>query len=391
MQNNRNSAANGRTFKIPFHSQRNISSPEDLSANRRVIAGHIPAKAILELPTDENVRSYLVDAEGKQRRTPTSVHRAIKDTLKNNPEQFCILNGGIVIVARGSEVDEKDKVLILTNASIINGSQTQGVLRDFAAETGSELEMSVKFELIITDDEDLISEVSIARNFQNDVKTISIVGQRGELDELDKRFRKTHPKLQLQKSETEWVSADNNYIQTEKLLQVIAALLPDELWFKPGGINRVYTYNSKATCLKDFDAIYRKAHDTKDKEHEHFKKVYDFYLDVVGQAYDLYESWKSNPAFEGCRLWCIERDGKQIVEVPDGLIFPILAALSEFAVHTKDGWQIKAPKLDDELVAAAVLAYKEIAKRPDVMGKTKSCYSQVAQVATMYKKFAKQA
>src|SRR5882672_7763292 len=148
MQNNRNSAANGRTFKIPFHSQRNISSPEDLSANRRVIAGHIPAKAILELPTDENVRSYLVDAEGKQRRTPTSVHRAIKDTLKNNPEQFCILNGGIVIVARGSEVDEKDKMLILTNASIINGSQTQGVLRDFAAETGSELEMSVKFELI---------------------------------------------------------------------------------------------------------------------------------------------------------------------------------------------------------------------------------------------------
>ncbi|HSY17194.1 MAG TPA: AIPR family protein [Candidatus Acidoferrales bacterium] len=389
MQNNRNSAANGRTFKIPFHSQRNISSPEDLSANRKVIAGHIPAKAILELPTDENVRSYLVDAEGKQKRTTTAVHRAIKDTLKNNPEQFCILNGGIVIVARGSEVDEKDKVLILTNASIINGSQTQGVLRDFAAETGSELEMSVKFELIITNDEDLISEVSIARNFQNDVKTISIVGQRGELDEIDKHFRKTHSKLQLQKSETEWVSADNNYVQTEKLLQVIAALLPDELWFKPGGINRVYTYNSKATCLKDFDAIYRKAHDKKDKEHEHFKKVYQFYLDIAGQAYDLYESWKSNPAFEGCRLWCIERDGKQIVEVPDGLIFPILAALSEFAVQTKDGWQIKAPKLDDELVAAAVLAYKEIAKRPDVMGKTKSCYSQVAQVATMYKKFVK--
>jgi hypothetical protein len=75
--------------------------------------------------------------------------------------------------------------------------------------------------------------------------------------------------------------------------------------------------------------------------------------------------------------------------VPDGLIFPILAALSEFAMETKDGWQIRAPKLDDELVAAAVLAYKEIAKRPDVMGKTKSCYSQVAQVATMYKKFAK--
>jgi len=257
MNTQRTGAAIGRTFTIPFHSQRNISSPEDVAANRKVIAGHMAARAILALPTDENVRSYLVDAEGKQRRTPTSVHRAIKDTLKNKPEQFCILNGGVVIVARGSEVDEKTKIVTLANASIINGSQTQGVLKDYAEETGNDLEMSVKFELIITDDEDLISEVSIARNFQNDVKTISIVGQRGELDELDKRFQKRVPTKRLQKSETEWVSAENNFVQTEKLLQVIAALLPDELWFRPGGINRVYTYNSKATCLKDFDAILR--------------------------------------------------------------------------------------------------------------------------------------
>lgn len=151
----------------------------------------------------------------------------------------------------------------------------------------------------------------------------------------------------------------------------------------------VYTYNSKATCLKDFDMIHRKAHDESDEEHDLYKRVYQFYLDIAGQAYELYENWKSNPAFEGCGLWCIERDGRTIVEVPDGLVFPILAALSEFAVKTPKGWRIQAPDLDNELAAAAVLAYKEIAKRPDVMGKTKSCYSQVQQVAVMYKKFAK--
>ena len=386
----RNNTANSRTLTVPFHSLRNISSPEDVAAGRKVFAGHMPAKAILGLTTDENVRDYLVDAEGKQRRAHTSVHRAIKDTLKNKPDIFCILNGGIVIVARDSESDEKEKVLKLKSPSIVNGSQTQGVLRDFFDENGLNEDISVKFELIITDDEDLIAEVSIARNFQNDVKSLSIVGRRGELDELQKSFRRQHPKLQLQKSETEWPADDNNYVQTEKLLQVIAALLPDELWFKPTEINRAYTYNSKATCLKDFDNIYRRANDISDDDHEKFKEVYQFYLDVVSQAYDLYEQWKVNSEFEGCGLRCIERDGRKIVEVPDGLIFPVLAALSEFAVKTRQGWQIKVPPIDSELAAAATTAYKEIAKsKPDMMGKTKACYSQVQQVAAMYKKFVR--
>jgi hypothetical protein len=326
MKTNRNGATNGRTLTIPFHSLRNISSPEDTAAGRKVFAGHMPVKAILGLPTDENVRAYLVDAEGKQKRAYTSVHKAIKDTLKNRPELFCILNGGVVIVARDSEIDEKEKVLKLKEPSIINGSQTQGVLQDFIDETGSSPEISVKFELIISDDEQLIVEISIARNSQNAVKHLSIVGHRGELDELEKYFRRVFPKLKLQKTETEWPTDDNNYVQTEKLLQVIAALLPDELWFKPGEPNRVYTYNSKATCLKDFDTIYRKAHDKSDPDHDLFKGVYQFYLDVAGEAYDLYERWKSNPAFEGCRLWCIVRDGNTIVVVPDGLLFPFFAA-----------------------------------------------------------------
>jgi hypothetical protein len=390
VKTNRNNAAKSRTLTVPFHSLRNISSPEDAEAGRKVFAGHMPAKAILELPTDENVRAYLVDADGKQRRTPTSVHRAIKDTLHNRPSLFCILNGGIAIVARDSEADEKEKVLKLLEPSIVNGSQTQGVLRDYVSDMGQPPECSVKFELIITDDEDLIADISIARNNQNDVKNLSIVGRRGELDELEKNFQKEFPLLRLQKSETEWPTGENNYVQTEKLLQVIAAILPDELWFKPSEINRVYTYNSKATCLKDFDTIYRKAKDKNDPENEVFKKVYEFYLDSAGQAYKLYEYWKRSPEFEGCGLRCIERDGRKIVEVPDGMIFPILAALAEFTTKTKNGWRLKSPPIDGELAAAAISAYKEIAKsKPDVMGKTKACYTQVQQVTAMYKKFAK--
>ena len=176
-------AADVVTF--PFHSFRNISCPEDISNGRKVFTGQAPVTSVLQLSTEENVRAYLLDAEGKQRRRETSVNKEIRQTLESHPDLFSILNGGIVIVARAHEVDEQKKLLHLTRASIINGSQTQGVLKDYFEQTDLVLLMEpihVKYELIVTDDEELIGEISIARNFQNDVASISIAGRRGKLD-----------------------------------------------------------------------------------------------------------------------------------------------------------------------------------------------------------------
>ncbi len=175
-------------FDFPYHSFRNISCPEDLENGRKVFSGHAPATSVLNLPTDENVRDYLLEAEGRKRRRPTQVHKAIRDTLDNTPHNFSILNGGIVVVARDYEVDEQKKLLKLLKPSIINGSQTQGVLNDFYRESkDAETELPtihVTFELIVTNDDELIAETSIARNFQNDVMTLSIAGRLGQLDEL---------------------------------------------------------------------------------------------------------------------------------------------------------------------------------------------------------------
>jgi hypothetical protein len=74
--------ANGHSLELSFHSLRNISSPEDMANNRKVLCGHIPANQILALPTNENVREYLVDAVGKKKRALTQVHKAIRETLE---------------------------------------------------------------------------------------------------------------------------------------------------------------------------------------------------------------------------------------------------------------------------------------------------------------------
>jgi hypothetical protein len=383
-------AQSSNVFEVPFHSVRHISSPEDLQNGRKVYTGHVPITSIVKLPTDENVRDYLLDAEGKKRRVKTQVHLAIEQTLKETPHNFSVLNSGVVVVARECEIDEKNKVLRLSRPSIINGSQTQGVIREFLeSQNGGLLQEEIphiKFELIVTEEDDLIAEISIARNFQNDVMTISIVGRRGQLDELEQSFQKKKPGCQLRKSETK---LSDDYVHTERLLQVIAALVPEELWIKDGEFNKVYTYSMKAKCLKDFQDLYKRAHDQNESK---AKDLYQFYLDVAAQADDLYLKWKSHKGFQGTALRAIKRENGKIVDVPDGIVFPILASLSIFAKKTSAGWLIEPPKLfsEDELIHSAKTVYQEIAdSNPQTMGKKSACYSALYQITSLYKKLSK--
>jgi hypothetical protein len=388
-------AKSADVISFPFHSFRNISCPEDIEYGRKVFSGQAPVTSVLPLSTDENVRDYLLEAEGKQRRRETQVNKEIRQTLEGHSELFSILNGGVVIVARNHEVDEQKRVLHLAEASIINGSQTQGVLNDFVNELSRKgmnvPPVHIKYELIVTDDEELIGEISIARNFQNDVASISIAGRRGQLDELQRSLRKTIPGATLQKSETE---LSDDYVRTERLLQVITALIPAALWPKGSEAdnpNKVYTYSMKAKCLKEFQEIYRKAHDRKHPEYEAARELYQFYLDIAPEAFQLYEKWKAHQGFAGTGIRSITREGREIVEVPDGIIFPIIASLSAFAQKTDGGWKIRPPKRfkDEEIIRAAKSVYQGMASsNPWLMGKSKACYFALNQITSIYQRLS---
>jgi hypothetical protein len=380
-----------RRIAFPYHSLRNISAPEDSEERRKVYAGNAPASSFLPLPEDENVREYIVTAEGKKRQRLTDVHRRIRSTLENTPEDFVILNSGIVVVARDIEIDEKDKKAYLKDPSIINGSQTRGELHHYLTTTPEDKQFAVscKFELVVTSDDDLIAEVSIARNFQNDVATLSIVGRKGLLDELEERLQVTLPDLQLRKSETQ---RSDDYYDTEKLLQVITALVPAELWPKPKETDdpkKVYTYSMKSKCLKDFQSLHERAKNPKAEGHTQAKALYDFYLEMAPVAHQLYEKWKKHPGFAGTGLRSIEREGRQIVDVPDGIIFPILASLSAFAKKIRGKWQISPPAVfnDIEIIHAAKAQYMNVAhSNPWNMGKNQAIYSSLFQITNIYKK-----
>lgn len=374
-------------YLFRYSSCRNISAPEDEKQDRRVYSGHAPASSVLALEDDENVREYLVDAKGKQKRSPTLVHQAIRKTLSDQPDQFSILNGGMVIVARAAVVDDKEKVMRLTRPSIINGSQTQGELkRYFERHFGDpQFVPSIRFEVIVTDDDNLIAEISIARNFQNDVKAISIAGRRGQLDELESVMQTLLPGARLRKAETD-LTADGEFLDTEKIIQVIFALMPEHLLRKldfAEPSNKVFTYSQKTRCLKLYQRVVEEAA---------LEPVYEYCLDIAPTAYQLYQRWKAHQGFKGTRIRSIEREDGRIVEVPDGVIFPILAAHSAFVKQTKDGsWTVQVPIAfsDGELIEAAKQAYIEIADHnPWNMGKSRACYSTLVRITGIYAKLS---
>lgn len=369
-------------FAFPFFCCRNISGPEDTKNNRKVLVGHAPASSFLDLEDDENVREYLVNAEGKQKASPTLVHQAIRKTLRDNPEDFSILNSGVCIVARGAETDEGKKLLYLDRPSIINGSQTQGELKRFMQQK-PEFVPHVKFEIIVTEDQDLVAEVAISRNFQNDVRAISIAGRRGQLDELESALRETISDAKLRKSESD---LSDDYIDSEKLIQVLLAITPDSLW---GGVSegktlqsKTFTYSQKTRCLK----LYQKIEE--EKTAAGYRDLYQFFLDMAGPAWKLYQKWKTHQGFKGTRLHSIQRaeDGI-ILDVPDGIVFPIIAAYSAFCSRKRVRWQFAIPSAFDEkrLIRAAAADYMDVAdSNPQTMGKKHACYTRLLEITQLY-------
>jgi hypothetical protein len=111
-------------------------------------------------------------------------------------------------------------------------------------------------------------------------------------------------------------------------------------------------------------------------------------------AWRLYQTWKAHQGFRGTRIRSIEREDGLIIEVPDGVSFPILAAHAAFVVphETKKCWVMQKPKVfsDSELIEAAKQAYMEIARHnPQTMGKSKACYSTLIRITAIYAKLSK--
>jgi hypothetical protein len=121
-------------------------------------------------------------------------------------------------------------------------------------------------------------------------------------------------------------------------------------------------------------------------------EVYQYFLDISGQAWKLYGRWKSHPGFRESGFPLFERENGEGAAVPDGILFPILSAFSAFVEHRDQKWEINIPDVFDEneLIGAAEQVYMEIASRnPQTMGKSRACYSTLLRLTVLCARLAR--
>lgn len=383
------------SVRLTFESIRNITSPEEKENGSRTFVVNLPAEEILKVDTVHNLRDYIPAHSGKRR---NGVHSAIANTIENNPARFITLNSGFVISAEDVKVDDDAKKLTLRHSSLINGAQSQGEIRRYIEKCAKKSEepnrFHVRAEVIVDSDFDFIVETAIARNTSTQVAALSQAGKRKAFDALEEGFQHLYPKLKLRKSETD---TEPDFVDTERLLQLCTALMPEDLIDGTFVANKLKAYKQRAQCRAEFEqAAFATMAERDDADHDYseaeLKKLlakHQYYVDIAPHAWKTYQYWRSNPKWAGKYLQertnAITREGGEHA-VADGIVFPILSSLSLFVQKKKGQWTLEVPKIfRDEMMIDAAISQLRVTCGGKVylMGRTASVYESLRLIPMM--------
>lgn len=134
---------------------------------------------------------------------------------------------------------------------------------------------------------------------------------------------------------------------------------------------------------------FEKAFDEHDKD-EKQKTLYQFYLDIAPYAWKAYQDYRTHTSWKGKRLRkdtkAVKRKSSQEIIVQDGLVFPMVSALSLFVHQRKGHWYLEKPPVfrDEMLVEAAVEQFREACNsNPIIMGRSAGAYQSLMFVSRM--------
>jgi hypothetical protein len=368
-------------FNLPYNLIRNLTSPDEKANGVQTWFANISARDVLNLGTEDNLRSYIAEHIPSKR---NPVHKQIENTIQELPDRFINRNSGITITCTGCEIDDTKKVARLTNASIINGAQTQGELRRyFASEDDEAADFMIRVEIIMEPAHDQIVEIAIARNTATAVKSVSQAGARGYLTELKASVEEALPGETLQMSET-----DTTGLNTQAVLQWSRLLMPQKML--GAGAPRNFAYKQGGKCLADFSDWASKA-----KSDDVIKKLYDFTVQAGPIAIQEYRYWEQHEGWNGHRLHeygkrsdkphggrPIKRDkaSGKVVWVAPGILFPIMSALSAFVRYKNGRWLLEKPSLfkEEELIRRAVQQFRALDRDVAVMGRSEAAYDALS-------------
>jgi len=132
--------------------------------------GVLPFSEFKKLLIDDNgnIQSIFDDNVRDFQGANNPVNKSISETLEcDNPNLFSVLNNGVAIVA--NSIKTSGNTFTVTDYQIVNGCQTSNVLYEHKHIIGIE-NISIPLRLIVTDNEDVKSKITVSTNNQTAIK-----------------------------------------------------------------------------------------------------------------------------------------------------------------------------------------------------------------------------
>lgn len=309
----------------------------------------VPLGQILKLNVEENLRIGYTHPDSS--RSISSIHRDIRNSFMADRKRFIQRHSGFVVIANDLILDEDEddgtgKVfnIYLEKPSLINGAQTQQILRELIDQQVGDVQhlfsMSalVRVELIIEKNKNERLEIAIARNNSINVAKVSKLGKAGYLDDLESSLKDVMGEdFELAKSETD------HGIKPAMLIALLRAVTPHALYpyatFSPVACYAsAFSHNSRN--LTEYKNLVDGKGTTPNK-----KILVKFFKDFAGIVYREYIYWATHP--EWAKLSTMKTySGKFIKkrnnelgkdhQVKLGIILPLLHGLRNFVEHDAD-------------------------------------------------------
>ena len=376
---------------------KNTTSPEEKKNGSMHYTIVCSLKEILNLNVFENLRIAYTSEESIKRITPK--HKEIYQSFEDAPDRFIQRHSGFTVICNDIKVSSPQEyginTVTLDNASLINGAQTQDLLKNLLEDyEGVEAyeNVNIRVEVLVEKAQDERIEIAIARNTSTNVSNLSIMGKKRYFDPLEigvtNILGNDH---RLQKSETD------DGIPTQTLLQTLRTMTPKEIRdeYKSLKDSPVKSYSGKAMVLNEYKDMVDAETEGRVKNSRFESSVLNYYRSFAGYAWIEYGKWSSDK--DWIPLWKKSENYKKIgkynqkddsFDLTWAILCPLLYGLQHFLYEEKSGsWKIKySNSFDKKAYMNYVLdRFKDSGFEPQTFAKDRAYYQDLYIFVSDYK------
>ena len=386
-----------KTEKLTAVVVKNTTSPEEKKNGSMHYTIVCSLKEILNLNVFENLRIAYTSDESIKRITPK--HKEIYQSFEDAPDRFIQRHSGFTVICNEIKVSSPQEyginTVTLDNASLINGAQTQDLLKNLLEDyEGIEAyeNVNIRVEVLVEKAQDERIEIAIARNTSTNVSNLSIMGKKRYFDPLEigvtNILGNDH---RLQKSETD------DGIPTQTLLQTLRTMTPREIRdeYKSLKDSPVKSYSGKAMVLNEYKDMVDAEANGRVKNSRFESSVLNYYRSFAGYAWIEYGKWSSDK--DWIPLWKKSDNYKKIgkynqkddsFDLTWAILCPLLYGLQHFLYEEKSGsWKIKySNSFDKKAYMNFVLdRFKDSGFEPQTFAKDRAYYQDLYIFVSDYK------